>query len=369
MRTIALTFAIVYGASLAVLICLHMQPAVPWAFVLGIAAVFVPLAYLATEGLYLLRDRVEQLGTWRKPAALIFGSIGLAAYALLPNTSAVILLLLLACFVHLVILRRELIRPLAWSMLVLVFMFGAIWNLNQAVGPFTLGRLKDAEMIAAELTLYRYIVGHPVSAEGLFPWHSPRWLFSIIETAYFLLFCELFVVIFVHARQRISAAGFFATSFAAYLIGLAVFCCYPIVGPICTDPRMFAQSYQDTNTYFLTVQQAGSYADILAQRPCRGFAYLVALPSLHVAMAMIMQRFLAQSPIHFWAFLPVNILMSLATVYLGFHYFVDIVGGLVLAEIVLAGYGTCQKRWARQALPGPSVSEEIKKPQVELLAC
>ena len=65
--------------------------------------------------------------------------------------------------------------------------------------------------------------------------------------------------------------------------------------------------------------------------PVHGFAYFIAVPSLHAALAVVCQWFLAGSRLHFWTFLPVNVGVVLSTILLGYHYIIDIPLGLLLA--------------------------------------
>jgi membrane-associated phospholipid phosphatase len=178
--------------------------------------------------------------------------------------------------------------------------------------------------------------GGSVQVSDMFPWHSSSALFSIFEAAYFFLYCEVFIVILLYAKLRRSCVGFFGGAFFAYLFALAVYCIYPVSGPHYYVPESLAESFRSTRTANLMAQMNASYEDILAGRPTAGFAYLVALPSLHVSMAVLMQGFLAASRTHFWALLPINVLMALSTVYLGYHYLVDVVGGVALAGAILA---------------------------------
>jgi len=335
MLTALSTLATIYVVSLAFLMAMQMSPSIPGMFIVGIVLLFVPLAYLITELLSAIDVSLDRFGRGKQLVTAALGLIGLTLCALLPASWYLTVFILIACLIHMLLLRREILRPVAVCGLALVLLFGAVWNLNQAMGPITLQRLHDQSMIEIELGIYGFFFGHPVEPTALFPWFSSPQLFAVVETAYFFLFSELFVVIFVLAKKRVSAARFFTTSATAYLIGLIVFYFFPIVGPVCTEPAMLAEEFHHTRTYELTLLQAGSYSDLIAGRPCRGFAYLVALPSLHVAMAIIMQRFLAISPVHFWALLPTNLLMIVATVYLGFHYLIDVAAGALLAVIAL----------------------------------
>lgn len=363
MRTLVTSLAVLYAISLAILAALRMQPTVPGLFVAGIVLSFVPLAYLFVEALY-YAEPLPGFRSCPRSCAFVTGAVLFAVYSLLVNPALVMLPVLIVTVWHVCAKQRELLIPTAWSVVGLVLMYGSIWNLNQAIGPFTLWRLNDADILATDLAIYGQIYGHAVKVNELFPWHPSKWIFSLFETAYFFLFCEVFVVIFVYARQRISPAGFFASALSAYLFALLVYCIYPVSGPHYFVPESLAEPFRSTRTFALMTQMNMSYEDILAGRPTSGFAYLVALPSLHVTMAVLMQGFLRVSKVHFWALLPANVLMALSTVYLGYHYLVDVVGGVALAAVVLAVHRACEARtwnvaWVRSATRRPPSAETV----------
>jgi membrane-associated phospholipid phosphatase len=335
MRRLLVLLSALYSASLLVLMAQQMRPVIPWVFVAGIALLFAPVAYLTTEGLYLLRVPIARCGLCAPFAAALGGLMILVICTVLIPTDLVVLPLTLIAGTHLLLKRRELVYPLTCGTLALVLMYGTIWNLNQAVGPFTLHRLWDAEALRWDLTWYGVLLGRTIDAPGMFPWLASPWLFSLLETAYLFLFCEVFVVVLVQGREGVQISRFIASSMAAYLLAIVVFFFYPIVGPYYFLPDTLAGAFHDTRSFSLMSQMNASYADILAGRSTQGFAYLVGLPSMHVTMAIMMQRFLVYSRPHFWAFLPINLLMALSTLYLGFHYLVDFLGGVVLAVVVL----------------------------------
>jgi membrane-associated phospholipid phosphatase len=62
-----------------------------------------------------------------------------------------------------------------------------------------------------------------------------------------------------------------------------------------------------------------------------GFGYFIALPSLHVLVVIFLQTFLFRYKRLFLVFLPVNILLILSTVVLGYHYVADVAVAFVIA--------------------------------------
>jgi membrane-associated phospholipid phosphatase len=90
---------------------------------------------------------------------------------------------------------------------------------------------------------------------------------------------------------------------------------------------------------------ASEYTASLQRTSVNGFGYFVAIPSLHVALAVVLQAMLRFSPGHFWAFLPVNLVLALSTVLLGYHYLIDVVAGVALGILVtIPGWHRTQVR-------------------------
>jgi membrane-associated phospholipid phosphatase len=72
-------------------------------------------------------------------------------------------------------------------------------------------------------------------------------------------------------------------------------------------------------------------------QPVTGFGYFVGIPSLHVAMAVLLQFTIQQrSGAGGWLVAPINILLIASTVVLGYHYLADVPGGVLLALAAIA---------------------------------
>jgi membrane-associated phospholipid phosphatase len=109
--------------------------------------------------------------------------------------------------------------------------------------------------------------------------------------------------------------------------------------------------YHATRTFQLMTVLNEAYAQIRAGQPTNGYGYVVGMPSLHVAMAIILSRFMVKSRLLSWTFLPVNVLMAAATFMLGYHDFVDSAAGVLLAVSVLAVDGLCERRRGTDRVP------------------
>ena len=164
-----------------------------------------------------------------------------------------------------------------------------------------------------------------------------------MENAYLLIFCEIFVVVFVRLRRQAALAAFLGVVLAAYVLTAAIFVAFPVVGPF-IYPETIDPAHHDTRTFQVMTLLNESYQQIRLRELNNGFGYVVRLPSLHVAMAIIMARFLFVSRIHFWTFLPINILMAAATCFQGRHYLVDVATGALLAVGLLVADAIWRKK-------------------------
>src|SRR5262249_11398211 len=160
--------------------------------------------------------------------------------------------------------------------------------------------------------------------------------------AYVMLFVAIVSTTLVLVRTRAALAPFLATFYGCYLVGLAAFLVYPVVGPCIYYPESFRADYEQTLTAGLMHGMATEYRAATSGGRLSGLGYFVGIPSLHVAVVIVLQGFLRVSPVHFWVFLPVNVLCAASTVLLGYHYIVDAVGGATLGALALLAHHAWQ---------------------------
>lgn len=248
---------------------------------------------------------------------------------------------LLACLLLLAIVavdcRRDppRLRYLVAGVVALFVGFRTVNNLNYLLARLTFDRVHDPALRTLDLALYRVLVPG-VQYEGLFPLTDSALWFQLFEHAYMMVFPEAIVVLAVLYLTGADVRGFFRRLFACYGLGLLVAAIYPAVSPCVYFPESFRAAYDGTMAAALGRGLAADYAALRQGLPLGGFGYFVAIPSMHVAMAVILQASLARSRIHFWTFLPVNVLIVASTVALGQHYLVDVPAGLLVGAIVLA---------------------------------
>jgi membrane-associated phospholipid phosphatase len=326
-----------FGISAMGLSFLGIHPVLPWRFLLLIMVVLIPYSYCVTKGIFFLQEWLPLRPRFLPPIGIFLGFLLVLGYRVgNPYFQVACLLMIIAVILDVLRWKPGMNRFLFGSILVLFLGYGAVWNSNYLLARLTMGRLHDPTILRIDLALYGWIYGHPVDQVGLFPLFESRFFFQILENAYLMLFAEIFVVLFVMFRKEENIVPFFSSVFLCYFLGLAFFFLYPVVGPCIQYPETFRSVYHGTQTHHLMRGMASEYLAIRQASSLNGFGYFVALPSLHVAIAVVMQRFLSFSPFHFWVFFPVNVLLSVSTVLLGYHYFLDLPSGILLAFIVLA---------------------------------
>ena len=342
MRRLVLTLAVAYGATMAGVAAIGLVPTVPWMFLLLVVTMVVPLAVALVALGYDVEARCARHGLPLPPVAVAVGVAVAWLHRLQsPRLQAIAALLLVG--IGLAIVRRRVggVRPVLWGLLVLVLGYGTIWNLNYLAARATAGHIHDAALRDLDLAWYGWLGGRRIaSLDGFFPLVEAHPLFALLENAYAMLFTEVGLTILVLLRAGAPIVRFFVVLFACYAVGLAVFVLYPTVGPCIFEPESFRAAFRDTFTYGLMHRMAQEYASVVAGTTGNGAAYFVALPSLHVAVATVLQRALATSRPHFWMMVPVNVLLASSTVLLGYHYLIDVPAGIALG----LGIAWCAER-------------------------
>jgi membrane-associated phospholipid phosphatase len=240
-------------------------------------------------------------------------------------------------------------RGLTGALGSLVLGLGTVCNLNYLLAPRVAGTLNDPALMRLDLSLYRLLLPSPVEPRGLFPLVSDTTIFRFLESAYHIVFAELFLVVLVLLWHRRDVSGFLRAVFLAYFAGLVVFALYPAVGPCIHYPETFRPEFHSTATHYLMRKMTAEWSAATAKMPVNGLAYFVAVPSLHAALATLCQCFLRRTGVVFWTFLPVNVAVVLSTVLLGYHYIVDVPLGVLLG--LAAAWNIATQPWISLAAP------------------
>lgn len=102
--------------------------------------------------------------------------------------------------------------------------------------------------------------------------------------------------------------------------------------------------------YFSEIQRATGlkYAQIHNHIPPSTLeGGMIALPSFHVIWAWFCLYLLRPWPLAFYIMLPINILLVASCVLLGWHYPIDILGGLIFILVSHGFYIMCQTKWEK----------------------
>ena len=338
-----------YGSTIVALYWIGIRPVVPWSLLPVLVLVVIPFALGAAGAVSLVAGHAASGHAMTRLGCMLLGAMFMVAYRLDSP------LFLLGQVVLLpIVLRRVwhsgLVRSWTFMAGALTVGYATIWNLNYLVALLSKGRLADPALRELDVALYQLIFRTPIDYVGFFPMVRSEALFRLFENAYVMLLPEIFVAAWLWVMAKRDVAAFLRTFFTCYVVGLIVFALYPAVGPCIAFPDSFGDEFRGTLTFRLMEGMASEYTAALERTSVNGFGYFVAVPSLHVALAVVLQVMLRVSPAHFWAFLPINVVVASSTIVLGYHYLVDLLAGLALGGLVTTpGW---RRRRARQEIQG-----------------
>jgi len=314
-----------------------LRPAVPVTLIYLVIVAF-PFGFAVA----LLIQRLEDSrlpSQWRPPVGLLAGVVTLGLYW--PDRAW---FLIPSAFVMLGMIVRCLAGPhdgtvQCGRIISAVLMVGAIyvvvWNANYLALLAGRFRLHDPSVRALDQWLYGALLGRPIVYDGWFPLtHSP-WLIVTLERGYAALFVEVAVALFLLVPCDRPLRVFVARLSVCYALGLVVFVLWPVAGPHLVYPASISAKFTGTSTSAILRSSLADFSAIrLGGQPVSGFGYFVALPSLHVAMAVLLQLTIRQrSRVGGWVVAPMNGLMIVSTFALGYHYLVDVPAGMLLAWV------------------------------------
>jgi len=327
----ALLAACAVGIAAAAL--LGIAPVLPGRFLLALLLFALPMAYAISVAVGCL-DRV---GTPRTlvPLSVSTGILFLALADIQSQVVIVVALVVLVSFLwHLWKSPPEHIRTLALAAVILVLGFAAIRNLNYIAALLTAHRLHDAVLRDVDLKLYAWLYGGDVQYLALFPLFRSPTVFHFLENAYSALFVQLIALALTFVDDREKVIRILSGVFLCYFSGIVIFFLFPAVGPCIIYPESFADAYRSSITGTVMQNLAAEYRAAVQGGTVNGLGYFIAVPSLHVAIATLCQLIFAARPALFWLFLPVNVMLALSTVALGYHYVVDVPAGVAVGSAV-----------------------------------
>jgi hypothetical protein len=188
---------------------------------------------------------------------------------------------------------------------------------------------------AALLRLDRWLWGGASLPEHLFAWERP-WLSEVLSAGYFLFYFVVLVpaLVFAWRRRSHEARVFFTGLSAMYLVGFIGYAAVPAGGPYLAFPELFPYPvHGGAITAFLT----GIVKD--------GITGMDVFPSLHAGIGVYVLGFFTLGGYRRIALVlaPVVTALVMATVYLRYHYGIDLLWGLALAAAVLCFVQTYRK--------------------------
>lgn len=182
----------------------------------------------------------------------------------------------------------------------------------------------DAELLALD----RWLLGE-TPAVWMQAWICP-WLTDLMSACYILLMPMLLVSLLRYFFQERHLLGEFYTGlFTVYGLGFLGYLAVPAAGPWLAYPELFGTELSGsaiTQLNHAMVVQGSNKVDVW--------------PSLHAAVTLYLLGFAWRyHRREFWLLLMPVIGLWIATFYLRYHYFVDVVSGLMLA-----GFGLYEAR-------------------------
>jgi hypothetical protein len=221
--------------------------------------------------------------------------------------------------------------------------YAAFRNLKSYV-PFVHGQLFDKTFARIDHALW---LGHD-PAQVLHSWFGTTWaaeFFSAVYVIWIVLIPVTLAIALVWTRHP-AAGSWFVTAVAVdWVLGVAAYFALPTLGPIYSRPQDFA-GLRHTYTTTLEDQLLSDRVKVLADpHATHAVQTIAAFPSLHVGIMVTVCLFVTLAgmarwiKVTSWTFL---VLTVLATIYLGWHFSIDAIGGFLLgaAAVWIAALGT-----------------------------
>jgi hypothetical protein len=347
--------AAVYAASRISLGIVGIHPVIPASFLAAIWLVFLPCA-LAMAWTTAFLDKRLATRRLSRAAGCALGLFFLSPIRLGGELFAAFSLAMLATGAVWAAKNKASLPRLCLAIFALFLGYAGIWNMNYAILATAMGRLHDPALRQIDLMVFNWGKPSPGAYAGFFPLVNSPFLFGVLERAYLLAFPEVLLAALLLRGRALTR--FLWVLFGCYWLGLVVFALYPTVGPFTYFPESFRREWQDTATSALMQSILAEFRAVSASQPVNGFGYFVAIPSLHAALAVVLQASWRHRPVHFWSFLPVNLAMCASTVMLGYHYLIDLPAGIAVAGLVL-GVDRLIARRSNAAASGPSPQPRV----------
>lgn len=209
-------------------------------------------------------------------------------------------------------------------------------NLKSMV-PFINDRSYDAEM--ARLDDVLLLGHHPATVtHDLFGTGWAAHVFSTAYTGWMLLIPASIAIALVWTRHT-SAGSWYVTAVAFdWMLGAFLYLALPSVGPIYTEPERYA-GLADTITSRLAADIWETRLAVLDDRFAAGtLQTIAAFPSLHVGIMVTICLVVEYVGLARWIRVAAWLFLGLtlvATVYFGWHYFIDTIAGAAVGSFAV----------------------------------
>jgi membrane-associated phospholipid phosphatase len=169
--------------------------------------------------------------------------------------------------------------------------------------------------------------------------------FSFIYVVWIVMVPASLVVALAWSRDARAGAWYVTAIAVDWVLGVTTYFLVPSLGPIYARPEMFSDLARTDVTRLQVWMMEDRHAVLVNPLTTDAVQTIAAFASLHVGISVTMcvmaellrlNRFLR---LFLWVFLALTVI---ATVYLGWHYFVDAIGGAALgvAGVWIAAKGT-----------------------------
>jgi hypothetical protein len=318
LRELAFAFCGIYLASLIALFSIGLRPVVPWNLALIMLFICAPFGVLFFW--YSKRQTNIALDFAVSPLVLV-----LYNYLIWWPIMAVLILL----FTKAGTIRWE------WKLMLLgiatmILGYGTLWNFNYLLAHYV-PPVYDPSLRVFDEWFYSWFISS-VSYTGLFPIVHNSVLIQLLNNAYAILFAEVFLVFLLicHTRDAAKVSEFLKVLFAFYFSGVLCFLIFPAIGPCLYYP----ESIDPTRAHLrFMAGMLHDYETAIHGGALDGYGYFIAIPSLHVMIAIFLQNCFAGYPNLFRFFMPINCMLILSTFLLGYHYVLDAFAGMIIMGI------------------------------------
>jgi hypothetical protein len=168
---------------------------------------------------------------------------------------------------------------------------------------------------------------------------------SVVYIAWIVFVPASLVVALVWSRDARAGAWYVTAVAVDWVLGVATYFALPTLGPVYATPSHFADLTRTDVTALQETMMQQRHEVLVNPMTTDTLQTIAAFASLHVGICvtMCLMAELVRLPrlvrVFLWAFLAITVV---STVYLGWHYFVDTLGGAVLgvAGVWIAARGT-----------------------------